>query len=180
MFEFEVQRCTRHCAETGREFVPGEAYYSALIEQGSDIVRRDFSAEAWHGPPEGTLGWWKSRLPEPNAHKLHWAPSDVMLHYFEQLESVADKQDVRYVLALLMIRRRIVRLEQSETDEHGRETLVVYCPRNESEYRVTVVTPGEQRVNEIQEELARLLQTDQISPAAAAALNRSETPNTKH
>jgi hypothetical protein len=160
MLEFDVQRSSRHCAETGREFVPGETYYSALIVQRGDTVRRDYSAEAWHGPPEGTLGWWKSQLPEPNARKLHWAPNDVMLHYFEQLDGVTGKQDVRYILALLMIRRRVLRLEHNETDDAGREVLVVYCPRTESEYRVLAATPDSQRANEIQEELAQLLQTD--------------------
>jgi hypothetical protein len=149
-----------HCAETGREFVPGETYFSALIVQGGETVRRDYSAEAWQGPPEGTLGWWKSQLPEPNARKLHWAPNDVMLHYFEQLEAAADKQDVRYILTLLMIRRRVLRLEPSEPAATGGEELVVYCPRTENEYRVPVATPDPRRVDEIQEELAQLLQTD--------------------
>jgi hypothetical protein len=160
MLDFEVQRCTRHCAETGREFVPGETYFSALIEQGGDVVRRDYSVEAWRTPPAGALGWWKSQMPEPHARKLHWAPNDVMLHYFEQLDGVADKQDVRYILALLMIRRRVLRLEQTETDAQGGEVLALYCPRNENEYRAAVAAPGDRRVHEIQEELARLLQTD--------------------
>jgi hypothetical protein len=80
-----------------------------------------------------------------------------MLHYFEQLGDSPDKQDVRYVLALLMIRRRIVRLEETEQDDQGQETLVLLCPRNESEYRVHVVIPGDDRAKEIQDELARLL-----------------------
>jgi hypothetical protein len=160
MLDFDVQRCTRHCAETGREFVPGETYHSALIAEGGEVVRRDYCEAAWNGPPEGALGWWKSQMPEPNAHRVHWAPNDVMLHYFEQLDGVLDKQDTRYILALLMVRRRVLRLEGSEYDLQGREVLVVYCPRNEMEYRVNVVAPDDRRVTEVQEELAQLLQTD--------------------
>ncbi|MEQ8791884.1 MAG: hypothetical protein RIC55_36845 [Pirellulaceae bacterium] len=160
MLDFEVQRCTRHCAETGREFAPGESYHSALIAEGGEVVRRDYCDAAWQGPPEGAIGWWKSQMPEPDAHKVHWAPNEVMLHYFEQLEGAAEKQDTRYILVLLMVRRRVLRLEQSEHDEAGREVLVVFCPRNETEYRVHVVTPDAKRVTEIQEELAQLLQTD--------------------
>lgn len=160
MLDFEVQRCTRHCAQTGREFAPGEAYYSALVVEHGEVVRRDYCEAAWHGPPEGAVGWWKSQVPQPDAHKVHWAPNDVMLHYFEQLDGVTDKRDTRYILALLMVRRRVLRLEHSDQDEAGGEILIVYCPRNETEYRVAVVTPDAQRVNEIQEELAQLLQTD--------------------
>ncbi len=157
MLDFEIQRCTRRCAKTDRELHPGETFYSVLAAEGAVVVRRDFCDEAWEGPPEGAIGWWKSQMPEPNARKFHWAPNDVMLHYFEQLEGQADKQDVRYVLALLMIRRRVVRLEDTETDDTGREVLVLYCPRNENEYKTAVVMPDDQRAAEIQEELAQLL-----------------------
>jgi hypothetical protein len=35
--------------------------------------------------------------------------------------------------------------------------MVLYCPRRETTYRVASVTPEETRINEIQEELAKLL-----------------------
>jgi hypothetical protein len=157
MIDYEVQRCTRHCAATGRELQPGEEFYSTLTADGSQVVRHDYAKEAWQGPPEGVLGWWKSHMPDRNAKKLHWAPNDVMLDLLETLESQPDKKDMRYVLALLLIRRRVVRLEETETDDAGREMSVLYCPRREATYRVMTATPSDERTAEIQEELARLL-----------------------
>jgi hypothetical protein len=157
MIDYEVQRCTRHCADTGRELQPGETFYSTLVTDGAQVVRHDYSQQAWHGPPEGVLGWWKARMPERDAKKLHWAPNDVMLELLEGLETQPDKQDLRYVLALLLIRRRVVRLEDTQRDESSREVSVLYCPRRETTYRVVTVMPSEQRTAEIQEELARLL-----------------------
>jgi hypothetical protein len=157
MIDYEVQRCTRRCAATDRELQPGEAFYSTLTAEGAQVVRHDYSQEAWQGPPEGVLGWWKSHMPERNAKKLHWAPNDVMLELLETLEAQPDKTDMRYVLALLLIRRRVVRLEETEKDASGREVSVLYCPRRETTYRVVTQMPGDQRTAEIQEELARLL-----------------------
>lgn len=157
MLDFEVQRFTRRCYQTNRQLEPGDVFYSVLVAEGAKVVRRDFSEQAWEGPLEGAIGWWKSQVPDAQATKMHWAPNDVILHYFEQLEDNAEKADTRYVLALLMIRRRIVRLE--DTDIHGEhgEVFVLYCPRNEREYRVPVVVPPEPRIGEIQDELAELL-----------------------
>ncbi len=157
MIDYEVQRCTRHCAVTLRELQPGEMFYSTLTTEGAQVVRHDYSAEAWQGPPEGVLGWWKSHMPERDARRLHWAPNDVMLELLETLQSQPDKQDMRYVLALLLIRRRVVRLEETERDELSREVSVLYCPRREATYRVLTVMPSAERTAEIQEELARLL-----------------------
>lgn len=160
MIEFEIQRCTRRCAATDRELLPDEAFYSVLVSEGSEVVRRDYCEEAWTEPPEGAIGWWKSQMPSANANKMHWAPNDVMLHYFEELENNAEKADVRYILALLLIRRRIIRLDDRETDDEGREFMVVFCTKNEKEYKVLTVPPSGARINEIQDELAQLLFAD--------------------
>lgn len=160
MLDFEVQRCTRRCAETDRELKPGETFYSVLVAEGADVVRHDYCEEVWQGPPNDNLGWWKSQMPQLNAKKMHWAPNDVILHYFEQLDGQPEKEDVRYILALLMVRRRIVRLEETETDDAQREVMVLYCPRNENQYRVAVATPNKQRIEGIQQELAQLLLAD--------------------
>ena len=160
MIDFEVQRCTRHCAASGRELEPGEEFYSVLVAEGAEVVRRDYAAGAWQGPPEKALGCWKSQMPRPDQKKLNWAPNDVMLDLFEQHADQPDQEDLRYVLALLLIRRRVVRLEETEHDEAGREVMVLYCPRKEETYHAVVTTPDAQRIDQLQQELAQLLFAD--------------------
>jgi len=156
--DYELQHCTRHCAASGRELQPGEWYYSVLTDDGSDLKRHDYSIEAWQGPPEDALGWWKAQVPDLHSKKKHWAPNDVMLHFFDELADQPDRQDMRYVLALLLVRRRVMRVEEEEYDEQGRQFAVLYCTRRDTTYRVPVVVPDESRVEAIQEELARLLE----------------------
>jgi len=154
--DFDIQKCSRRCAASERELLPGEPVFSVLLSEGKEIVRRDFCQESWTGPPEESLGWWQARIPTPESNRAQWAPHEVMLHFFLELEASADQQDLRYVLALFMVRRRILRLEGTETlDEE--EQLVLYCPSNETEYRVPVASPGRDRIDQIQKELAQLL-----------------------
>lgn len=157
MLDFEIQRCTRRCSLTDRELKPGETIYSAIVARGADVVRLDFAQDAWGEAPDGTIGWWRSQVPDASGKKMHWAPNDVMLHYFEQLAGQEEKQDVRYVLALLMVRRRILRLEENVKDEQGRDLLKLFCPRNETQYEVAAALPDEPRMLEIQTDLAQLL-----------------------
>jgi len=157
MAEYEIQRFTRHCAVTGRELAPSEEFYSVLTAEGAELVRRDYSAAAWQGPPERAIGWWKSQVPGPDAKRLHWAPNEVMLDFFEQLQQQPGREDVHYVLALLLLRRRVFRMEREDRDAQGRQLLVVYCPRRETSYQVPVAEPEEARIQQIQDELTRLL-----------------------
>ena len=132
MLDYEIQRCTRRCAATDRELKDGETCYSVLVPEGGQVVRRDYSAEAWPGPPENAIGWWKSTVVDPHAGRPHWAPNDVMLNYFERLLEDPTAEDARYVLALLLVRRRVLRVEGHEQDAAGRDMLVLYCGRNEA------------------------------------------------
>jgi len=156
--DFEIERCTRRCAVTGQELQPGETFYSVLVEEKGRLRRYDYSEAGWSGPPAEAIACWKSQIPDPRARRPSWAPGDVMLEFFDELEDQPEREDMRYLLALLLVRRRVMRLEETERDAQGRETLVLYCPRREATYRVPVVSPSEERIKTIQEELARLLQ----------------------
>jgi hypothetical protein len=162
--DYEVQRSARRCAATGREFSPGEEFYSVLVAEGADLRRYDYAAEVWQGPPPGTVGYWKSQVPDRHAARGRGAPNDVLLGFFDELAGVPgeagspDRQDMRYVLALLLVRRRVFRLEEQRRDSNGREVLVLFCPRRDTTYEIQTVVPDPQRTEAIQQELARLLE----------------------
>jgi len=156
--DFDVQKTTRTCAATAREIAAGETYYTVLVREGADVRRIDYAEEGWQGPPESAIGWWKSKMPDrEGAGKRKLAPSEVLLELFRELGDAAERNDLRYVLTLLLIRRRLLRLEETTRDESGSETMVLYCPRDEQTYQVGVVEPSERRVEEIQSYLAQLL-----------------------
>ena len=158
MMDYDVQRCTRRCEATNRELAEGETYYSVLVLDGADLQRHDYSTEAWQGPPaEGVVGWWKAQVPTRQAKHARMAPNEVLLELFQELQGQPAAQDMLYVLALLLVRRRVFRLEETQFDDQGREVMVLYCPRQEATYRVGVETPSEQRIAEIQNQLSELL-----------------------
>ena len=47
------------------------------------------------------------------------------------------------MLTLLLVRRRVFRLEDEERDAEGREVLTVYCPRRDATYTVPAVMPAQ-------------------------------------
>jgi hypothetical protein len=82
-----------------------------LEVSGAEVIRKDYCNDAWTGPSEIALGWWRTRVPEPTAKKIKLAPNDVLLELFDQIASAPEQEDTRYVLALLLIRRRVLRLD---------------------------------------------------------------------
>ncbi len=155
--DFEIGRFTRRCAGTDRDLKPGEAFYSVLMPQGTDVVRVDYSVDGWSGPPEDAICFWKSEMPTASAKRVAWAPKNAILGVFHELYEKQADADRLYVLALLLIRKRFVRLESTERDDQQREVMLLYSPEGESEYRVLVAEPSPTRVIEIQQDLEQLL-----------------------
>lgn len=73
--------------------------------------------DAWTGPPEGAIGFWQSEIPvDPNAGKKK-LDTQSLFDYFVQLSESPNtiELDYQYVLALLLLRKRRLTLEQTIT-----------------------------------------------------------------
>jgi hypothetical protein len=165
ILDFEVQRSSRRCAATDLPIEPGDVCYSVLEVRGAEIIRKDFSSAAWADPPPESFAWWRTRIPEPIAKKVKLAPNDVLLELFDQLADDPSHADMRYVLTLLLVRRRVFRLEagteifagaESELRSAG-DVMCVYCPKREVSYAVPAMMPDSARIDEIQQRLSDLL-----------------------
>jgi hypothetical protein len=165
LLDFEVQRSSRRCAATDLPLEPGDVCYSVLEFRGADVIRKDFSSAAWTDPPKEAFAWWRTRIPEPVAKKIKLAPNDVLLDLFDQLADDPSHQDMRYVLTLLLVRRRVFRLETgsqllcdtAEALESSGDAMRVYCPKRETSYSVPTAMPDNARIDEIQQRLSDLL-----------------------
>ncbi|MDR2757495.1 MAG: hypothetical protein LBC20_17520 [Planctomycetaceae bacterium] len=153
----EIPRSSRICSVTNRELQPGEVFFSVLTEEKDHLKRLDVAAENWIGPPTEFLGWWKTRVPNNNDKKIQIAPNDILLNLFEQLALQPENTDMRYVLALLLIRRRQFRYEREEEDKNGQKKLVVYAIKENVTHEIPVTILDRNRIDEVQKQLSLLI-----------------------
>ena len=156
---FDFKKSNRKCSVTGRDFETGEEYISALIESGEEMLRVDFGADQWNEPPEACIGWWKSRVPDLEKGRVYWAPRNVLLAYFEHLVDQPGTGDTQYVMGLLLVRKRILRLLDSIQDETG-EWIVLNDTSQKKNYELAVPDLTADQMSAIQAELEQKLFTD--------------------
>ena len=161
MSEFEFKRRSRICSVSERELLPGEKYFSVLIDQDGEILRKEIAATEWDGPPENCVSWWQAQLPELDPNKFFWAPDHVIIDYFERFQSIEDKSVEQYVLALLLIQKRLFRLENSISDDSGVEWMSVSCAKRGSHYQVQVASPDVEEIENIENDIVGLLFSDE-------------------
>lgn len=161
MQEYVVQRSSRKCFLSDQAFRPGERYISAILQKGSDLVRRDFSEERWPGPSEDTIGWWKCRLPIKKSSGRRLAPSVVLLDTLNALLETPGKESLAYLLAILLIRRRIL-LERDPVGVMDGEwaNLSLHTSNDSRKYVVPVLQLDERVKGELHQQLLELLYTE--------------------
>lgn len=164
MQDYSISRCTRKCAISGRQLEAGESYISVILPCGDGVRRLDIAAEHWQGPQEETIGWWRSRMPEASARKLRPSPNGVLLDTLSELVEHPGSEALAYLLALLLVRRRVLSEEQTiETalteDPHTHWDLV--CSADGRKWSVPLVQPTPSELPVLQSELTALLFTEE-------------------
>lgn len=161
MFDYDINRSQKRCSVTDRVFEPGETYISALFEADEGYTRKDFAKDKWEGPTDACIGWWQCKIPETNQERVYWAPDDVLIAYFENLLERQDHPNVLFVMGIVLVRRKILKMAPNETDEDNRQLMVLQTADRSKTYHVPIVEPSHQEIDRIQKELAEQLFTDQ-------------------
>ena len=157
MQEFSIQRSLRKCHKGDRPFESGERYYSVVLQRGSELVRQDFSKEHWQGLPEKAVGWWVSQMPAKRTGKLTLAPTLVLLDALEKLCEQPDNGDLAYLLAVLLIRRRLLTEQTSEQAEGEPSHLQLTHSVNGREFLVPINMPNPDHIENLHQKLIVLL-----------------------
>lgn len=167
MQDFDFKRCTRICHATEKEIGAGEKYVSAIVEEGDEIVRRDFAEDQWSDPPEGCIGWWRSQVPVLEKGKIYWAPNRVLMAYFESVATKPEQENVTYVMGLLLVRKRILQWKDT-IEKEEKEFMILRHTSSKSNFEVEVMDIPSEQIQSIQNELAEQLFTDVIEDESAS------------
>lgn len=161
---WHVARSTRACASTGVEIPPETPYYSALLETDDGFERKDFAAAAWPGVDRAEFfSYWKNKGYSPRADKRPAVDYERLLSFFDALDGTEDrsKRLLRYVVALVLVRRRKLRLDDMTRTDDGEDRLVLH-DRRDGGKTVVVASPEATReeLEQTQEKLNALFDCD--------------------
>jgi len=152
--DYHLKPIGKTCASTGEQLPPGSLCHSALVEENGHFVRVDFSEDGWNGPPEGSIGHWKSVVPEVSQTTAKPLDADALMRYFEQLAEDTNpvQEKFRYVLALLLLQKRRLKIDGTRRDGDI-EYLQLSGTRGEAPVEVRDHHLAEEEIKQIQQGL---------------------------
>jgi hypothetical protein len=158
MIDYQIQENTRRCSVTGRELQPGERFFTVLLEEGGKFQRKDYSTEAWQGPPPGAFSFWAGKVPPREESRRPKIDDELLFDCFCRLENDKEPARVnfRYVVALLLMRRKRFKFEEAKQVD-GQEVLVLRCTKTREAYQVTNPRLTEEQMLAVQEEVFKVL-----------------------
>jgi len=138
--DWEIKSRAHCCARTGHEFTEGDFFYTLLFRDGEGFRREDVCEEAWTNRNENIapFSFWRSKYEPPPPSAPEALPKDDAESLLRRLITDQDPAtaNARYILALMLERKRVLRPMESQDDdmlvyEHiaSGETLVITNPR---------------------------------------------------
>lgn len=179
--DYSIGKTTGVCAATGRRLEVGEPFVGALVEpvDSEVLVRVDFSEGAWEegARPERLFGFWRGVVPAENERRPVLIDDQAIMDLFEQLAETTDAKRIafRFVLALVLVRKRLLVLESTRS-ARGQEPGVMRVRRKgearppEGPPLMEVVDPGmtDEAVDEVIQQFEAVMAGDD-APAAGGS-----------
>lgn len=175
---WHVRSRSRECAATRRAFTDGETIVTALFPdpESSGYLRRDYGLDAWNELPADApkpFSFWKTTFSAPATaaedpvEKL--SPEEILHRLVEEDEE--HTENTRYILAVMLERRKLLRETDSQRTPHG--ILRVYEHRKTGEvYLIRDPDIPLDQVESVQNEVIVLLENNGRMPEPAIV----ETP----
>ena len=159
--QWEVEPAAGRCAVTGRRLEEGEEFYSALFEDGESFRRSDYSVDSWKGPPEGSYCHFKSRVPIKLKRKKLLVDNEILVNFFLRLgdETEPTRLQFRFVLALILMRKRLLRYEGS-TIESGADVWRMLLTTDRSTHGVVNPRLTDEQIEGVSSQLSAILHGD--------------------
>ncbi len=163
-----VSKPSGKCAATGRAIEAGEAFVATLVERAGQagLERQDFCAQAWSqgarpNAPARLFGNWRSVMPASTEQRKQLLSDEELLDLFEELGAATEPSRLafRYVLGLMLVRRRVLRMVGERRSDGARAMLVRPRGASPDSTPIEVADPGmdEATINDVIEQVGSVV-----------------------
>lgn len=170
--EYNITRTAGRCAACETEMQPQQEFTAAVREAVDEdgeeqLLREDYCLGCWESRREqvsadrSVLGIWQSRVPAPKEKKKTFVDDEVLVSFFERLDGAEEpaKVQFRYVLALILMRKKVLIYDGLESGEGDRPWRMHFRGSGKT---CVVVDPhmDEDKIAEVSRQLGDVLEGD--------------------
>lgn len=161
MADWEIHKPQGVCAGSGKTIEPDEEYIASLVETPEGMQRKDYSVEYWNANRPNVYCYWKSVMPRPDQKKQLFIDDNMLMSFFERLASETDveKLSFRFVLALILMRKRLLKYDSSKNQD-GKDIWLLKVTGKDQIAEVVNPQLTEDKIEQLSEQLGQVLQVE--------------------
>ena len=159
--DWDIGKSSLACVACGREFAEEQKVFSALYDESVNLARKDYCSTCWPQQETGAaFSFWQTAIPGRDAPVRRFVNDEIVLDLFRRLsgQDNAERRNFRYVLALLLMRRKVLKFRAFRREEGG-DVLVVYDRLGDCEHAVLDPRLTEEQIQQVTEEVGQVLNT---------------------
>ncbi|MDB6153245.1 MAG: hypothetical protein JWL90_1698 [Chthoniobacteraceae bacterium] len=122
--DWSIQSRADRCSLTGKTFEDGEYFYTVLYDENAGFRREDLSEAAWKERKEEGVkpfSFWRSKFevppPAPPEALGKQTAEELLRRYMA--DNTPEHLNVRYILALMLERKRLLKEVETKTGADG-------------------------------------------------------------
>jgi hypothetical protein len=159
---YSVARAAGKCGVSGRDILPGEKLFAVVRESPTGLERIDIAPDHWAAfDKTNLLAYWQTTMPTHLAKKKVFVDDTVLCELFERLADTTEpaKLNFRFVLGLILMRKRLLAYESSRVDQNLEIWTMRFRGRQDL---LDMLNPklDEQQVAEVSNQLGEILNAE--------------------
>lgn len=135
--DYDIAGISGACSSCGKVFSPGEEFIAYLFADTDRYTRKDLCTECSQRQEDTinkAFSYWRTKAPsKDDKNKRPRISTDVLIDFFEKTadDDAPDKINFRFVLALMLMRKKVLIYDRSDRDEAGREIWMMHFRADE-------------------------------------------------
>lgn len=159
--EWTIQSRAEKCAATDEPFQDGEYFYTLLFDDKDGLRREDLTEAAWKARNDNIqpFSFWRSKfeVPPPAAPEtLGKQTAEDLLRRYMQADT-AQLAAARYLLAVMLERKKLLKEVESKTTADGQLTRIYEHTKTGEVFVIPDPQLRLDQIEQVQQEVASLL-----------------------
>ncbi len=156
---YKITPATGSCCKCTREFGQGQDFVAAVREQGEEFQRDDYCTECWSSLENGDKKYfaaWQAKMPQREEKKKLFVDDEVLSNFFVRLGEQPERVSFRFVLALVLMRKKILVYEALDKKD-GRDVWLMRFRGDKKQYEVIDPHMTEEKISQVSRQLGQIL-----------------------
>lgn len=179
--DWNIVKTSGACGRCEKTLQEEEIIYSCLFLGNAAFSRTDFCGDCWNNKADiPFFSFWKTRIPKKDESKKRVVDNLAILNLFLRLgenERYRDEpwaKNMRYVLALFLMRKKLLKLQNQGSDDMG-DFMELYSAEEDKLFKIHNPKLSEEEVTRLNDEILKLFDPAQVGQSTLLELTQDPT-----